>query len=128
MPLDPKTSSATTARPVLTSASTPLSLRRLGHPRSLPPAVTRLLDMVRPLDFRRVDECTRVLEWLEARAGDSVLDVGCGDGFYDCKIARRGARVHAIDASARRVARALRWHPHPNVTYQQMSADVLRFD
>ena len=75
-----------------------------------------------------MDECARVIEWLDPRPGDHVLDVGCGDGFYDRQMARRGARVDAIDASHHRVARASRWHPHPSVIYHHMTADALALD
>ena len=88
----------------------------------------RLVGLVRPFDYRRVDECLRVIDWLDPRPGDRLLDVGCGDGFYDRQMARRGARVDAIDASRHRLARASRWHPHPNVTYQRMAADALAFE
>lgn len=89
---------------------------------------SRVTGLVRPFDFRRVDECAQVINWLDPRTGDRILDVGCGDGFYDRKMACRGALVDAIDASERRVARALRWHPHPDVTYHQMAADALGFE
>ena len=87
----------------------------------------KLRRVVRPLDFRRADECSRVIEWLAPTAGERILDVGCGDGFYDRRIARRGAIVDAIDARAERLALALRWNPHPRVRFHHMPAEALEF-
>jgi SAM-dependent methyltransferase len=82
---------------------------------------------VRPLDFRRADECSRVIEWLAPAAGERILDVGCGDGFYDRRIAHIGALVDAIDARPERLALAMRWNPHPRVRLHHMSAEALEF-
>ncbi|HVC46656.1 MAG TPA: methyltransferase domain-containing protein [Terracidiphilus sp.] len=40
-----------------------------------------------------------VLEWLAVRAGEEVLDLGCGDGQLTNRIAAAGARVRGVDAS-----------------------------
>jgi 2-polyprenyl-3-methyl-5-hydroxy-6-metoxy-1,4-benzoquinol methylase len=40
------------------------------------------------------------------RAGDCVLDIGCGTGEDAAHLAARGVRVHAVDASRAMVARA----------------------
>lgn len=56
------------------------------------------------LNFRRYDEGDAVLDWLEARAGERVLDVGCGDGYYAWRISRTGARVTGIDLHEKRLA------------------------
>ena len=85
------------------------------------------LRSVRPLDFRRVAECRRVLQWLDARPGDRILDVGCGDGYFDRKMARAGAAVTGIDVRPARVALAKRRNPHPRATYLHMEAEELRF-
>lgn len=47
-----------------------------------------------------------VLEWLSARPGESILDLGCGDGQLTQKIAEAGAKVAGIDASPQMVAAA----------------------
>ena len=47
-----------------------------------------------------------VLEWLAAQPGESILDLGCGDGELTERIAASGADVTAIDASAQMVAAA----------------------
>ncbi|HEU5350607.1 MAG TPA: class I SAM-dependent methyltransferase [Terracidiphilus sp.] len=47
-----------------------------------------------------------VLEWLGARAGEQVLDLGCGDGQLTSRIAQSGAGVRGVDASPAMVAAA----------------------
>jgi 2-polyprenyl-3-methyl-5-hydroxy-6-metoxy-1,4-benzoquinol methylase len=79
-----------------------------------------------PVDERRLPVDPRVLERyrrpalrrrfnkefrfrvLGPLAGKSVLDVGCGDGLNAVLLARRGARVTGLDASAGAVALARR--------------------
>jgi SAM-dependent methyltransferase len=47
-----------------------------------------------------------VLEWLGPRAGEEILDLGCGDGQLTERLAASGAHVVAVDASAEMVAAA----------------------
>jgi SAM-dependent methyltransferase len=58
------------------------------------------------LNFRRAEECDAVLDWLEAGAGERILDIGSGDGYYDWRISRSGARVTGIDLHEKRLAYA----------------------
>lgn len=39
------------------------------------------------------------LEWLAPRAGERILDLGCGDGALTARIAETGARVRGVDMS-----------------------------
>ncbi|MEO1106113.1 MAG: class I SAM-dependent methyltransferase, partial [Pseudomonadota bacterium] len=41
-----------------------------------------------------------VVEWLDPKPGERVLDLGCGDGALTEKIAEAGATVVGADASA----------------------------
>ncbi|HEY6847550.1 MAG TPA: methyltransferase domain-containing protein [Terracidiphilus sp.] len=41
-----------------------------------------------------------VLEWLAAKPGEKILDLGCGDGQLTQRIAATGADVLGVDASA----------------------------
>lgn len=47
-----------------------------------------------------------VLEWLAARPGESILDLGCGDGQLTARMIGLGAHVHGVDASPAMVAAA----------------------
>jgi SAM-dependent methyltransferase len=47
-----------------------------------------------------------VVEWLDARAGERILDLGCGDGQLTARIADAGVDVRGVDASAAMVAAA----------------------
>lgn len=40
-----------------------------------------------------------IMQWLDPQATDTILDLGCGDGFLTAKIAERSARVDGFDAS-----------------------------
>jgi len=47
-----------------------------------------------------------VLEWLEARPGEHILDLGCGDGQLTARLAAAGPEVRGVDASPAMVAAA----------------------
>ncbi len=47
-----------------------------------------------------------VLSWLAPCAGETILDLGCGDGALAERIAASGAQVRGVDASAAFVAAA----------------------
>ena len=47
-----------------------------------------------------------VLEWLDAKAAEYILDLGCGDGQLTQRLAATGARVVGVDASPEMVAAA----------------------
>ena len=48
--------------------------------------------------FRRV-EWKSILEWLDPKNGEKILDVGCGSGELILKIAKKGSQVYGIDIS-----------------------------
>ncbi len=47
-----------------------------------------------------------VLEWLAAKPGESILDLGCGDGQLTNRVAETGAKVVGVDASPTMIAAA----------------------
>lgn len=47
-----------------------------------------------------------VLDWLDPKPGERILDFGCGDGVLTERLVARGAIVVGVDASAEQVAAA----------------------
>lgn len=47
-----------------------------------------------------------VVEWLAARPGERILDLGCGDGQLTARIAAAGANVVGLDSSPQMLAAA----------------------
>lgn len=59
-----------------------------------------------------------VLQWLAPKAGENILDVGCGTGQLASQIAESGANVLGTDASAEMVATA-------NANYPDLNFEVI---
>src|ERR1035437_2264081 len=47
-----------------------------------------------------------VVEWLDAKAGEYILDLGCGDGQLTQRIAKTGASAVGVDTSPEMTAAA----------------------
>ncbi len=65
-----------------------------------------------------------VLEWLSARPGERILDLGCGDGELTAGLLQKGCRVVGVDISddMLRAARAR------GLDVRRMSGEALSFD
>ncbi|MDO8309241.1 MAG: class I SAM-dependent methyltransferase [Actinomycetota bacterium] len=61
-----------------------------------------------------------VLDLLDARPGERVLDLGCGTGRHAAELASRGAIVVGLDADTRMLDKAAA--DHPRVTFVQADA------
>lgn len=56
-----------------------------------------------------------LIETLELRAGDSILDLGCGPGLYASRFARTGLRVTGVDYSQRSIEYARKYADENNL-------------
>ncbi len=64
-----------------------------------------------------------VVQWLAARAGERILDLGCGDGQLTSQIAAGGIDIRGVDASAAMVSAARA----QGLTTDQASAEKLPY-
>src|SRR5437763_12042671 len=67
-----------------------------------------------------------VVDLLDAKPGERVLDVGCGTGHLTKKIAEAGASVVGVDASPAMIAEARR--NFPDLKFEIADAAAMRFD
>lgn len=67
---------------------------------------------------------TPLLDLLQLRAGERVLDLGCGEGALTAKLVDAGAEVIGVDASAEQVAAA----KARGLDARVMSGEALEFD
>lgn len=67
-----------------------------------------------------------VLQWLAPKAGENILDVGCGTGDLAAKIQEAGAKVLGVDASADMVELAKK--EYPTIQFEQKDAANLDYN
>ena len=63
-----------------------------------------------------------VLDLLDPKPGEKVLDLGCGTGQLTQKIAERGAEVTGLDASPEMIGQARQNYPHLRFLLQDAAA------
>ena len=66
-----------------------------------------------------------LLDLLEAKSGERILDIGCGTGHLTSQIAATGAMVTGIDRSPDMIQQARA--AHPSIPFQVMDARELSF-
>lgn len=89
-------------------------------------AYIRAYRWYRSHNFRRAEEVELLIEWLDPRPGERILDIGCGDGLYSHQIASRGASVVGIDINQERLDVAHRWHSDHRAEFHSMDAAHLK--
>jgi len=67
-----------------------------------------------------------VLQWLAPKAGENILDVGCGTGDLAAKIQESGATVLGTDASADMIELAKQ--NYPTIQFEQKDAAQLDYN
>lgn len=78
-------------------------------------------------NFRRAEECTIILRWLNPRSGEKILDVGCGEGYLSEKIASCGALVKAIDLNPKAIASARTRVKNERLEFREVDAAQLDY-
>lgn len=66
-----------------------------------------------------------LLDLLEAKRGECILDIGCGTGHLTAQIAATGAHVIGVDRSAEMIQQARA--AHPSLAFEIMDARQLSF-
>src|SRR6516225_6556009 len=66
-----------------------------------------------------------LVELLAPKAGERILDLGCGTGALTAEIAARGAEVLGVDRSEEMIAQARK--KFPALRFEVMDARELRF-
>lgn len=61
------------------------------------------------------------------KTGDSVLDVGCGQGFFSYMFGKHGMRVHGIDTSEAGIRTAGRLYGHLGIEFSVLDAQTANF-
>lgn len=67
-----------------------------------------------------------VLSMLEPKAGEFILDLGCGSGFLTNEIREQGAQVLGVDSSAEMIEKAKK--SFPGTEFKVINATDLGFD
>lgn len=88
----------------------------------------RIVGAVSHLNFRRIGECATLIRWLDSQPGECILDIGCGDGYYDMIIAQPGARVVGIDINEKPLAKARRLYTGEQFEFLYMNAEEMNFN
>jgi ubiquinone/menaquinone biosynthesis C-methylase UbiE len=79
------------------------------------------------LNFRRREECVTLIDWLAPAPGERILDIGCGDGWWDHRIQATGAHVVGVDVNEQRLEIARTRNQTDRVEYHFMNAENLEF-
>src|SRR5215468_9688572 len=82
------------------------------------------------VSFAISDALAHAAQRLNAAPGQEILDVATGTGWSARNVARRGARVTAVDISPELLAAAaaLSAHVQPPISFQQADAERLPFE
>lgn len=76
-------------------------------------------------NFRRAQETIPALRWLNPKSGERILDVGCGEGTYNYRIALRGAHIVGFDMNQCQLRRAMALHKTPATEFICADATTL---
>lgn len=84
------------------------------------------------LASRRPETIRKSVDWLIAslglRAGDPILDLGCGPGLYSARLAEKGLRVTGVDYSRRSIDYAVEYARKRNLDIRYRYQDYLTLE
>ena len=108
--------------------SIPTRGRTLDHAAAVYDLVEPLIMLGKQAEYER-----DIVNLLELRQSDRILDLGCGTGTLTSSIAGRldpsvGGQVVGIDAAAKMIRVAREKRPHPAAWYTPMAAETLDFE
>ncbi len=75
--------------------------------------------------FRRVMETAPAMRWLNPQTGERILDIGCGDGTYDYRIARKDSLVTGLEINHQQLLKARRYHAKKNLDLLRANAAAM---
>lgn len=67
---------------------------------------------------RAFDPPSKLIDKVRIERGDSILDLGCGPGFFTLELAKRADRVFAVDISEKMLSKARRNIINKGETYR----------
>lgn len=108
-------------------AAAPNAPKPVSPAKPLSPAQELIYRKCSHLNLRRFEECKTLIDWLDPRPGERILDIGCGDGFWSRQIAERGAEVVGVDLSERGLALAAQRNTTERTSYHFMNAEQMDF-
>lgn len=109
------------------STMTP-GIRRSSQTGQKRSSLSRLRRKIEHWNFRRREECRILLRWLAPRPDERILDIGCGDGYYDALIAKSGAYVVGIDVHPKRLRIAASKNQNERTEYHFADAERMGFE
>jgi len=62
------------------------------------------------------------------KTGDTILDIGCSNGFVASEIAKKASKVIGIDTDSAHIELAKKYHPRENIEYILGDATVYPFE
>lgn len=75
--------------------------------------------------IRRAIETGLAMRWLRTKTRPRILDIGCGEGTYDYRLVRRGARVVGLDIHKERLRQAARHHLVRDLVFLEARAEAI---
>jgi len=70
---------------------------------------------------------TSLISYCGLKKGASILDVGCGQGFFSWLLSKNGMKVHGIDISETKIQEAQRLYGHLGVTFAVSNIETAKF-